>query len=99
MQTLDAVVIILADAIDPSPKLTSTALVGGPVNDQVQLSRREDSKGRLRLQYPVMFPSWKAGDSYTLTASGEDAQGNAVQTAVGFEYKSRQLMLSDGMDG
>lgn len=29
IQTLDDVVITLADAIDPSPKLTSIALVGG----------------------------------------------------------------------
>lgn len=46
-----------------------------------------------------MFPSLKEGESYTLTVSGEDAQGNAVQKAVGFEYKPRQVMLADGMDG
>ncbi|MDJ4033991.1 Ig-like domain-containing protein [Salmonella enterica] len=99
IQTLDDVVITLADAIDPSPKLTSIALVGGPANDKVQLSWREESKGRFRLEYPVMFPSLKEGESYTLTVSGEDAQGNAVQKAVGFEYKPRQVMLADGMDG
>ncbi|EBO0058376.1 hypothetical protein DSP95_22060 [Salmonella enterica] len=99
IQTLDDVVITLADAVDPSPKLTSLALVGGPANDKVQLSWREESKGRFRLEYPVMFPSLKEGVSYSLTVAGEDAQGNAVQKAVGFEYKPRQVMLADGMDG
>ncbi|MGI2014578.1 Ig-like domain-containing protein [Shewanella oncorhynchi] len=99
IQTLDDVVITLADAVDPSPKLTSLALVAGPANDKVQLSWREESKGRFRLEYPVMFPSLKEGESYSLTVAGEDAQGNAVQKAVGFEYKPRQVMLADGMDG
>ncbi|HHG1136039.1 TPA: Ig-like domain-containing protein [Klebsiella pneumoniae] len=99
IQSLDDVVITLTDTADPSPKLTSIALVGGPADDKVQLSWREESKGRFRLEYPVMFPSLKEGESYTLTVSGEDAQGNAVQKAVGFEYKPRQVMLADGMDG
>ncbi|HDZ9205295.1 TPA: DUF4165 domain-containing protein [Vibrio cholerae] len=99
IQTLDDVVITLADAVDPSPKLISISLVGGPADDKVQLSWREESKGRFRLEYPVMFPSLKEGESYSLTVAGEDAQGNAVQKAVGFEYKPRQVMLADGMDG
>lgn len=45
IQTLDDVVITLADAIDPSPKLTSIALVGGPANDKVQLSGVKNRKG------------------------------------------------------
>ncbi|MDV0844944.1 Ig-like domain-containing protein, partial [Klebsiella quasipneumoniae subsp. quasipneumoniae] len=99
IQSLDDVVITLTDTADPSPKLTSIALVGGPADDKVQLSWREESKGRFRLEYPVMFPSLKEGESYTLTVSGEDAQGNAVQKAVGFEYKPRQVSLAGGMDG
>ncbi|WP_249554577.1 Ig-like domain-containing protein [Shewanella sp. 8A] len=99
IQSLDDVVITLTDTADPSPKLTSIALVGGPADDKVQLSWREESKGRFRLEYPVMFPSLKEGESYSLTVAGEDAQGNAVQKAVGFEYKPRQVMLADGMDG
>lgn len=46
-----------------------------------------------------MFPSLKEGESYRLTVSGADAQGNAVKKVVGFEYKPRQVMLADGMDG
>ncbi len=99
IQTLDDVIINLSDALDPSPKLTSLALAGGPANDKVQLSWREESKGRFRLEYPVMFPSLKAGESYTLTAKGQDAQGNSVQKIVGFQYTPRQVTLADGMDG
>ncbi|MEJ6059190.1 Ig-like domain-containing protein, partial [Aeromonas salmonicida] len=99
IQTLDDVIINLSDALDPSPKLTSIALAGGPANDKVQLSWREESKGRFRLEYPVMFPSLKAGESYTLTAKGQDAQGNSVQKIVGFQYTPRQVTLADGMDG
>nr|WP_214053505.1 Ig-like domain-containing protein [Photorhabdus caribbeanensis] len=99
IRTLDDVIVTLSDAIDPSPKLTSISLVGGPAADKVQLSWREESKGRFRLEYPVMFPSLKTGESYTLTVKGQDAQGNIVQKGVGFEYKPRQVTLADGMDG
>ncbi|NVK74593.1 MAG: DUF4165 domain-containing protein [Oceanospirillaceae bacterium] len=99
IQTLDNVVITLADAIDSSPKLTSISLTGGPVNDNIQLSWREESKGRFRLEYPVMFPSLREGESYSMTVDGEDAQGNVVQKVVSFEYMPRQVMLADGMDG
>lgn len=99
IQTLDDVVINLSDALDPSPKLTSISLVGGPANDKVQLSWSEESKGQFRLEYPVMFPSLKAGESYSLTVKGQDTQGNAVQKAVGFKYAPRQVTLADGMDG
>lgn len=99
IKTLDDIVITLTDSIDPSPKLSSIALVGGPASDSVQLSWREETAGRFRLEYPIMFPSLKAGESYTLTIAGEDAQGNRVQKAVSFEYKPRQVLLADGMDG
>jgi len=99
VQSLDDITIDLTDNLDNTPKISSIAIVGGPANDKVQLSWREESKRRFRLEYPVMFPSLTDRQFYTLTVIAEDAQGNLVQKTVDFEYKPRQVMLADGMDG
>ncbi|WP_337219466.1 Ig-like domain-containing protein, partial [Vibrio parahaemolyticus] len=72
VQSLDDVVINLSDNLDSTPKVTSIALVGGPADESVQLSWREESNGRFRLEYPVMFPSLAEGESYTLTVKAVD---------------------------
>ena len=65
IQTLAMMLIInLVMPRDPSPKLTSIALAGGPANDKVQLSWREESKGRFRLEYPVSVPLLGAESHY-----------------------------------
>ncbi|NMS37434.1 Ig-like domain-containing protein, partial [Vibrio parahaemolyticus] len=82
-----------------TPKVTSIALVGGPADESVQLSWREESNGRFRLEYPVMFPSLAEGESYTLTVKAVDNQSNEATKAVVFNYKPREITLSGGFNG
>ncbi|MCR9657953.1 Ig-like domain-containing protein [Vibrio parahaemolyticus] len=99
VQSLDDIVINLSDNLDNTPKVTSIALVGGPADESVQLSWREESNGRFRLEYPVMFPSLAEGESYTLTVKAVDHQSNEATKAVEFDYKPREITLSGGFNG
>ncbi|WGW01966.1 Ig-like domain-containing protein (plasmid) [Vibrio sp. YMD68] len=99
IKTLDDVIISLSDVVDSNPQITSIALVGGPANESVQLSWREESNGRFRLEYPVMFPSLAEGESYTLTVKAVDHQSNEATKAVEFDYKPREITLSGGFNG
>lgn len=99
VNTLDSIVVSLTDTHDPNPKITSISLTGGPANDKVQLSWRESSKGEFNLEYPLLFPNLKAGESYTLNVSAEDEQQNSVEKSVSFEYIPEFVTLKNGMDG
>lgn len=99
LQSLDDITIDLADNLDNTPKITSISLAGGPANELVQLSWREESNGRFRLEYPVMFPSLAEGESYTLTVKAVDHQSNEATKAVEFDYKPREITLSGGFNG
>ncbi|MCA4005175.1 Ig-like domain-containing protein [Vibrio vulnificus] len=99
IQSLDQIVVTLEDNIDTNPSITSMSLTGGPANESVQLSWREESKGRFRLEYPVMFPSLQEGESYALTVRAQDSQDNTVEQEVEFEYKPREITLSGGFNG
>ena len=99
ISTLDQFLIAVSDSYDTEPKLTSIRLEGGPASDKVQLSWREETPGVFRLEYPIMFPSLKAGEEYTLTVTAEDAQGNTTTESAGFMYEPVQMKLADGMDG
>ncbi|HDT5890734.1 TPA: DUF4165 domain-containing protein, partial [Aeromonas dhakensis] len=97
--SLDDIELDVTDAISSNPSITSVNLSGGPSSDNVFLSARAISANRFKLEYPVMFPSLKAGESYTLTVVASDDQGNKVTKAVAFNYTPRQVTLADGMDG
>lgn len=99
IKSLDEILISLTDTIDTKPQVTSIALTGGPADEKVQLSWRESSKGEFNLEYPLLFPSLKAGESYTLNVSAEDEQGNIAQETVTFEYLPEIVTLKNGMDG
>ena len=99
LQTLDDVLVKVSDGMDSEPKIQAIRLEGGPALDDVQLSWREETPGVFRLEYPIMFPSLKAGEEYTLTVTAEDAQGNATTESAGFMYEPVQMKLADGMDG
>lgn len=99
ISSLDEIVVLLSDDKDPEPKVTSIGLTGGPANDKIQLSWRKESTGVFRLEYPLLFPSLKAGESYTLVVSAEDEQQNSVEKSVSFEYIPEFVTLKNGMDG
>jgi hypothetical protein len=99
LQSLDQIKIDVSDDADTRPGLNNIRLEGGPASDKVQLSWREETPGVFRLEYPIMFPSLKAGEEYTLTVTAEDAQGNTTTESAGFMYEPVQMVLADGMDG
>ncbi|MDY6928136.1 MAG: Ig-like domain-containing protein, partial [Pseudomonadota bacterium] len=99
ISTLDQFLISVTDTYDTEPEITDIRLEGGPAKDRVQLSWRKASSGLFRLEYPIMFPSLKAGEGYTLTVTAMDAQENATTKDFQFRYEPRQISLADGMDG
>lgn len=96
--SLDQFLITVSDNYDQSPQIVSVRLEGGPASEMVQLAWRDENNG-FRLEYPIMFPSLKAGEEYTLTVKAEDAQGNASTERAVFLYEPPQIRLADGMDG
>lgn len=99
VSSLDQIVITITDDIDPEPKIQNIRLSGGPASDNVQLSWREVSFATFQLEYPIMFPSLKTGEEYSLTVRASDAQGNEAEKTVAFMYEPQQIALANGMDG
>ncbi|MBW3763351.1 DUF4165 domain-containing protein, partial [Aeromonas jandaei] len=97
--SLDDIQINVTDAFSDKPSITSVNLKGGPSSDNVFLSVRAISANLFKLEYPVMFPSLKAGESYSLTVIAQDDQGNQATKSINFNYTPRQVRLADGMDG
>ncbi len=97
--SLDDIQINVTDALSDKPSITSVNLKGGPSSDNVFLSVRAISANLFKLEYPVMFPSLKAGESYSLTVIAQDDQGNQATKSINFNYTPRQVRLADGMDG
>ncbi|QFH85705.1 DUF4165 domain-containing protein [Enterobacter hormaechei] len=97
--SLDDIQINVTDALSDKPSITSVNLKGGPSSDNVFLSVRAISANLFKLEYPVMFPSLKAGESYSLTVIAQDDQGNQATKGINFNYTPRQVRLADGMDG
>lgn len=97
--SLDEISIDVFDSNDPNPALTSIKLTGGPASDQVSLAWSEISKGRFKLEYPIIFPTLNAGEKYTLAVAASDAYGNIGVKTKTFTYQPRQVSLVNGMDG
>lgn len=99
ISSLDQITIDVSDTNDPDATLTSIRLTGGPANDKVSLAWSEVSKGRFKLEYPIIFPTLNAGEIYTLAVTGSDAYGNITVANKTFTYQPRQVALVNGMDG
>ncbi|MNS28005.1 hypothetical protein D3C72_599680 [compost metagenome] len=99
VESLDNILIDVTDGMTAKPTVTMVNLKGGPASDDVYLTVRAVSDTRFKLEYPVMFPSLKAGESYTLSIEAKDAQQNTAKASAQFEYKPQQVTLADGMDG
>jgi hypothetical protein len=97
--SLDDITITVTDEITGKPTVTKAHLTGGPANDDVYLAVRGISNTQFKLEYPVMFPSLKEGEFYTLTVEARDDQYNTSTASVTFDYQPRQVTLVDGMDG
>lgn len=99
ISSLDDITVELYDDISKDVNVRSVNLRGGPANDNVNLTVRHVGQNNYKLEYPVMFPSLKDGESYTLTVEASDEQNNVTVEKVTFNYKPRQISLAEGMDG
>lgn len=99
VSSLDDIEISVIDSMTDKPKITSVNLTGGPASEDVYLALRELSENTYKLEYPVMFPSLKEGESYTLSVEATDDHKNTAKTSVQFYYSPRQITLAEGMDG
>lgn len=97
--SLDDISINVSDTVTDIPTVTSVNLKGGPAKENVYLTVRQTDKNKYKLEYPVMFPSLKAGEEYTLAISAKDDQGNTTTKSMTFTYSPRQVTLAGGMDG
>lgn len=76
IDTLDKITFTVADNKDPSPRVVSIGLTGGPAKESIALSYRKISGTTYGLEYPILFPSLTPGEYYTLTVNAQDAQQN-----------------------
>ncbi|WOF81765.1 DUF4165 domain-containing protein (plasmid) [Pseudomonas sp. FeN3W] len=86
IDTLDKLSFTVSDNKDPSPVITSVTLTGGPAKESIALSYRKISSTTYGLEYPILFPSLAAGESYVLSVTAQDAQKNVGVGSVSFRY-------------
>ncbi|WP_410951028.1 DUF4165 domain-containing protein [Pseudomonas sp. S1(2024)] len=86
IDTLDKISFTVTDDKDPAPKIVSVNLTGGPANESIALSYRKINATTYGLEYPILFPSLAAGETYTLTVTAQDAQKNTGTGATTFLY-------------
>lgn len=86
VDTLDKLSFSVIDNKDPAPKIISVSLTGGPAKESIALSYRKVGTNTYGLEYPILFPSLAAGESYTLTVNAQDAQQNVGVGSTTFLY-------------
>ncbi|MFU3596206.1 DUF4165 domain-containing protein [Pseudomonas aeruginosa] len=89
IDTLDRITFTVTDNKDPAPKITSISLTGGPANESIALSFRKVNATTYGLEYPILFPSLTAGESYTLRINAQDAQKNTGVGSTTFLYSPK----------
>ena len=96
--SLDEIQLTISDNDDATPS-TSVVLEGGPAHEQVNLTLRPIGGNQYQLEYPVMFPTMKAGEEYQLTVEAIDSAGNTGIDKVVFSYNPPQVSIADTSDG
>ncbi len=91
---LDQFEITVSDADDPAPAIKSIKLVGGPANENVQLSWRGDPTTGASLEYPIMFPSMVAGEEYSLEVVAIDDQENESTETFSFMFEPATTVVN-----
>lgn len=78
---------------DDSPAtIITVVLSGGAANDTVFVSTNELGGGLYDLNYPRLFPSLEANETYTITAKAADSAGNASTIKSSFLYLPPNLL-------
>jgi hypothetical protein len=99
IDTLDKITFTVTDNKDPSPKITSISLTGGPANESIALSYRKINATTYGLEYPILFPSLTAGESYTLRVNAQDAQQNIGVGSTTFLYTPKMAGIVGHTNG
>ena len=99
IDTLDKITFTVTDNKDPAPKITSIALTGGPANESIALSFRKINATTYGLEYPILFPSLTAGESYTLRVNAQDAQQNMGVGSTTFLYSPKMAGIVGHVNG
>lgn len=86
----------VTDNVDPSPRVESVRLTGGPQNTDVYLAYHQQNKDYF-LEYPVLYPS--AGQEYNLAVTVKDASGNRATRTLAFAYNPPTVQLSSSGQG
>ncbi|AOZ11191.1 Ig-like domain-containing protein [Cupriavidus malaysiensis] len=101
IRSLDDFTISVSDTVDPSPRVTSAVLQGGPANQTINLAWRQTAAGdgatpaQYRLEYPVLAPSLESGRPYVLTVKAVDSSGNVGKASLSFNYAPAQVPLQN----
>ena len=90
---LESIIIELADL--HKAEINSVRLQGGPASDDVYLAVRETADNTYALEYPRIFPSMEAEETYTLTVDATDEFGNHAQNNVTFTYQPDNIIVLD----
>jgi len=99
IDTLDKITFTVTDNKDPAPKITSISLTGGPANESIALSFRKLNATTYGLEYPILFPSLTAGESYTLRVNAQDSQQNKGVGSTTFLYSPKMAGIVGHVNG
>lgn len=99
IDTLDKITFVLNDNKDPSPRVTSINLVGGPAKESIALSYRKAGANKYGLEYPILFPSLTPAESYTLSVTAQDAQQNIGVGSTTFLFSPKLTGIVGHVNG
>ncbi len=88
--------VTVSDNLDPNATVTRMTLVGGPINDALDLGFSKLSDG-WQPEVPRMFPTLDAGQEYTLSVSTADAQGNTATVNQVFSLSPQNMVRHEGI--
>ncbi len=86
--------VLISDTVDNNPVITRMTLVGGPINDALDLGYSKLADG-WQPEVPRMFPTLEPGQEYTLKVDAVDAQGNKRTVSQTFSLSLQNLAIAD----
>ena len=94
VETIKDLRVQISDTVDPNPQIIRMTLVGGPINDALDLgySKLEDG---WQPEVPRMFPTLEPGEEYTLKVDAMDAQGNKRSLSKTFSLAQQNLAVAN----
>ncbi|MGN5148340.1 Ig-like domain-containing protein [Aeromonas enteropelogenes] len=91
IQSIKDLRVLVTDALDTSPVVTRMTIVGGPINDELELGFTKQSSGWAP-EVPRMFPTLETGQDYTIKVDALDNQGNTATLSKTFSLSPSNLV-------